>query len=404
MRLKHPNSFWAWTICTILLHFAISFVAINYDVFYWSSGRHSIDGDVMIYFRYATKALNGEIPYRDYVVEYPIAAFPLFVIPRLFAGAFEGYRTVFMVQMLLFDAAMIVLIALRSSLDHGSSSVPHRLGWFTLYFAILCPLVTGRFDLAPTAIAFAACCSWSSGRRKLGAILSGLGTVMKVFPGIAIAPSLVSEVYETKNRRVPGVFAFALTLIAGMLLWLIIGRSGVEGTFYVVGKRGLELESIYAGVAMLLAKIFDFNILIIDNFGAAHLYFPYYEGLLALIPGIQLGTALAITWQCRTSRGSDQLRYALAALVGFVITGKVLSPQYLIWLTPFVAVLGGRVGASARPLFFMSCFLTRLIYPGPGFGALEHDRLWAIMLLTVRNLTLLVLFVMLVGTSKRTDN
>ena len=102
---------------------------------------------------------------------------------------------------------------------------------------------------------------------------------------------------------------------------------------------------------MFLAKIFDFNILIIDNFGAAHFYFPYYEGLLALIPGIQLGTALTIAWQCRTSRGSDQLQYALAALVGFVITGKVLSPQYLIWLTPFVAVLGGKVGASARPLF-----------------------------------------------------
>ena len=36
-----------------------------------------------IYYDYASRAVRGEIPYRDYLVEYPILSFPLFLIPRL---------------------------------------------------------------------------------------------------------------------------------------------------------------------------------------------------------------------------------------------------------------------------------------------------------------------------------
>src|SRR5262245_60693023 len=63
------------------------------------------------YYDYASEALSGKIPYRDFAFEYPLFSFPLFLIPRLLSSDFESYRGVFMTEMFLFNVAAIVLIA-----------------------------------------------------------------------------------------------------------------------------------------------------------------------------------------------------------------------------------------------------------------------------------------------------
>ena len=66
------------------------------------------------YYGYASRALSGKIPYRDFVFEYPVLAFPLLLIPHLLTSDFDSYRFAFVVEMFLFDVAAIVLIALVS--------------------------------------------------------------------------------------------------------------------------------------------------------------------------------------------------------------------------------------------------------------------------------------------------
>ena len=61
-------------------------------------------------------------------------------------------------------------------------------------------------------------------------------------------------------------------------------------------------------------------------------------------------------------------RYSAAAVLAFIVFGKVLSPQYLIWLFPFLAVLDGRTGSLARKIFLLACLTTAMFYPGPGFS------------------------------------
>jgi hypothetical protein len=76
----------------------------------------------------------------------------------------------------------------------------------------------------------------------------------------------------------------------------------------------------------------------------------------------------------------------VAAVLALIVTNKVLSPQYLIWLLPFGALL------RRGPLLLLTaaCALTTLIWP------VLYEQLLAldapvIVLLNVRNLVLCVL-------------
>src|SRR3954447_25729654 len=63
------------------------------------------------YFDHASRAMAGQVPYRDFMLEYPVLTFPLFLLPRLFASDLETYKFLFVAEMLLFDAWAISLIA-----------------------------------------------------------------------------------------------------------------------------------------------------------------------------------------------------------------------------------------------------------------------------------------------------
>jgi len=73
-----------------------------------------------------------------------------------------------------------------------------------------------------------------------------------------------------------------------------------------------------------------------------------------------LGYALAILWQWRGKLDLNQSFIAL--LLVFIVTGKVFSPQYLIWLIPLLAYQGA---FNRLWLFLWSSIslLTTAIYP-----------------------------------------
>jgi hypothetical protein len=77
-----------------------------------------------------------------------------------------------------------------------------------------------------------------------------------------------------------------------------------------------------------------------------------------------------------------------------MVFGKVLSPQFLVWLIPFVAVVVVRdpwLGA----LGFASLLLTQIGFPGKYWG-LVYLETPAILWLAARNTVLLVTFVLAV--------
>jgi len=356
----------------------------------------SVEWSHRYYYDYASEALAGKDPYRDFAIEYPVLSYPLFLIPRLLVSDFESYRFAFEAEMFLFDVAAIVLIARHGGEKEEVRTVARRLGWYTLYCFLLAPLVIGRFELAPMVLAFAAAQWWFSGRAILGGITAGLGTLMKIFPGVVAAPALVWEASRLGTTRARGMKALLATLAAGVACWFLLGgRRVLESLGYHAG-RGLEIESLFGGALFLAGTISRSKTPWVFDHNAYHLSSEWGARLAFLTFPVQATALLLVMWAFRRSGMAEGVRFSAAAVLAFIVFGKVLSPQYMIWLFPFVAVLGGRTGSVARKIFLMVCVTTAMIYPGPGFPMVLDHQAGAMLLLNLRNGLLLWLLAMLI--------
>ena len=248
------------------------------------------------YYDYASETLSGKIPYRDFPFEYPLLSYPLFLIPRLLVSDFESYRFAFMGEMFLFDVAAIVLIARHGGLSAGTRTVARRLGWYTLYCFLLAPLVIGRFELAPMALAFAATCWWFSGRAIRGGVTAGLGALMKIFPGVVAAPALVWEAARLRTTRARGTAAFLVTLVVGLAFWFGLGgRRVLEPLGYHAG-RGLEIESLFGGAAV--PRRDDLGVESSMGFRPQRVSLGFRMGSQAGVAGVSSPGDGASSWSC----------------------------------------------------------------------------------------------------------
>src|SRR3954447_14915087 len=89
----------------------------------------------------------------------------------------------------------------------------------------------------------------------------------------------------------------------------------------------------------------------------------------------------------------DGVRYSGAAVLAFIITGKVFSPQYLIWLMPFIAVLEGPIARRGSWLFIAGCVAT-LVAPALT-GSFSRTSLAVILAYNAKNAVFLALLALL---------
>ena len=114
--------------------------------------------------------------------------------------------------------------------------------------------------------------------------------------------------------------------------------------------------------------------------------------LLSLRPG----------WACSSGSGragpataEELVRWSAAALVAFVALGKVLSPQFLIWLVPAVPLVAGLRGLRASMLLAGALVLTQLWFPSRYWDLARELDLLPSLLVLARDLVLVALLVVL---------
>ena len=344
------------------------------------------------------------MPYRDFRLEYPPGALPVFALPALLSERSdrEGFRQAFERVMAGCGVAAILLAALvLAGLGASRARVAAALGALAVFPLLLGNVVLTRFDLWPVALVLAALAALVWRRDRLGFGLLGGAVAAKLFPAVLV-PLALAEVWRRRGRREAivclGVCAAVVAL--AFVPFLVLAPDGVA---YSLGRqlgRPLQVESL--GAALLLAghHLLGLELEMRSGHGSQNLSGAAPAVLAVLLSLAQL-TALVWIWLRRPATPEELVRWSAAALLAFVALGKVLSPQFLIWLAPLVPLVAGRRGLRASALLGLALVLTQLWFPYRYWElALEFDGL-ASALVLARDLVLLVALAVLVRDTAR---
>jgi Glycosyltransferase family 87 len=324
---------------------------------------------------YGDAVVSGHVPYRDFSLEYPPAALPAFVVPSF--GPAHAYDSWFMAFEAASGLATVALVGLlsRSRLAAAFCALaPLALG----------PLTLHRYDLWATALATAGLAAALTRRPTVGAGLLGLGAAAKVFPLVLL---------PTAGRRAAGWFAAGAAL--AITPFLVLAPGGVRFAFDQQLGRALQLESLGSSALLVVHAAGAYTPHVVFGRGSWNLDGALPDALAAVQTVLEMGTVVTV-WvlYLRGERTRVRLLAAAAAAVAvWIAFGKVLSPQFLVWLLPLVALLGAW---RERFLLLVAFGLTQAVYPDRYDELVALHRL-PIALLGLRNLVLLALAASLIA-------
>jgi hypothetical protein len=313
--------------------------------------------DYGVYKQYGDKIVKTHaVPYRDFRLEYPPAALPVFVVPALLEH--YDYDRVFQALMALCDVSAVIAVALVAGRRAAvlAAVAPLALG----------SVVISRFDLWPTALAALGIAALLRGRSTTSALLLGTAFAAKLWPAV-LAPLVVVWLARTRGPRAAARWSAAAvaTAAAWFLPFVALSPAGVGHTFHAQFARPLQLESLAGSVLIAAHHIAGTTLHSTSSFGSQNLTGPATHAA-AIATTVVGALALVAVWVLFTRGAATDERFvthtagAVTLLIAF---GKVFSPQFLIWLVPLVPFVRGRRALVAVPLFGSALLLTQLWFP-----------------------------------------
>jgi glycosyl transferase family 87 len=359
--------------------------------------------DTPVYESYGTAIENGALPYRDIRPEYPPGALPVFVLPALVSDDEEGFRDAFEWLMAPCGVALVLLtgVALAGLQATRSRTV------FVLAFAACFPLLLGsvvltRFDLWPAALVAGALAALVHGRHRVGLGVLGAAVTVKLYPAVLV-PVAAAYVWRRRGRREAlvclGLLAAVVALV--FLPFLVVAPDGVAHSIGRQLSRPLQIESLGSALYLAVHHLFGLDVEMRSGHGSQNLH-ATGTGVAAVLLSVLQAGVLVWIWSRRPGTAEELLRWSAAALVAFVALGKVLSPQFLIWLVPAVPLVAGLRGLRASMLLAGALVLTQLWFPSRYWDLARELDLLPSLLVLARDLVLVALLVVLVRDSRDT--
>jgi uncharacterized membrane protein len=347
----------------------------------WYGHRQIVDYG--IYMRYGDKVVDEHaVPYRDFDLEYPPGALPMFVLPSLAPSSQYQHVFQFLGALCLAAAALgaYAIAGLRAAVF--TAAAPLALG----------SVILSRFDLWPTALAVLALAAALRGRRGLSAVLIGTAFAAKLWP-VLLVPLLGVWIARSDGGRAAARWlgVAAATAAAWFLPFAVLSPGGVAHSFHAQLARPLQLESLGAAVLIALHHAAGTHLSVISSYGSQNVVGTgsHAVEIATTVVGALALVAAYVAFARSDADAEDLIRYAAGVVAISLAVGKVFSPQFLIWLIPLVPLVRGRRSAFALPVYFGALVLTQLWFPSrywklaDGFAPVQSWELLARDLLVV---------------------
>jgi uncharacterized membrane protein len=330
----------------------------------------------------------GAVPYRDTAVEYPVLTGGFMWLAADLTRGLHALDTSWSELVIFGVLTAVLLSACGLAVTASTAQAARRRPYDAAIFA-LSPLVAlhafTNWDLLAMALTSGALWAWARGRPVLAGVLIGLGTAAKLYPLFLLVAIAILAVRT--RRFAPAVWA----AVAAVLVWLTVNlpvalayyRGWAE--FYKFSfERPTERSTVWA-IARTLTS---------GSVSATDA--PYW-----VPPGIGVAAALAVAllvvaWIGLRAPSKPRLaQLVFLVVLAFLLTTKVWSPQYSMWLVPLIALARPRWRVALLWQFTeiaVWCLtLTELL--GMNQGQESHGIAygWLMLVIVARDVLLLVL-------------
>jgi glycosyl transferase family 87 len=350
----------------------------------WSDERIN---DLFVFRTDAAWFLDGLLPYRDVLFEYPPLAAPPIALAGLGGTDASAYR--WGVALMMFAAAVAVLVLVRALARRTGGD--ERLA---VAAVALSPLLTGamirnHFDMLPVALTLAALLLVVAGREVAAFGVLGVAIMTKGFP-LVVAPVALASLVGRGDRRTALKAAVALgaVVIALAASAVAISPSGALDSVQYQTERPVQVESLPSLGVRLVEALGGPSAVPEKSYRSDGLVHPYGGAFTAGFAA--LGAAAVVLLAFGAARGRDARALVLASLgavAAFATFGKVLSPQYLVWLVPLGALaLAWRRWALAGAVA-VATLLTFMEFPSH-YAELTEGGPYPLVLVAVRDAVL----------------
>ena len=196
-----------------------------------------------------------------------------------------------------------------------------------LYFALaptLAIYATMNWDLLAVALATGGTYAYLRRQDGWSGVLLGLGAAAKVFPALLVVPFVAGRLRTREpDRGIKLVWAAAGTWVALNLPFVLLAPSGWWEFFRFNAGRPADWDSLWY---VACERVTGQTCTLTDLINAASLIM--FVGLTALV------------WVLKARRDPPFARWTFGfpILVLFLLTNKVYSPQFSLWLLPWFAL------------------------------------------------------------------
>lgn len=353
-------------------------------------------GDLPVYEHTYRLMDLGLVPYRDFRLEYPPLAAAVFWLagwlPGSYGLAFSGLMLVGLL------AAMAGTWRTACALGATRGVTATAVGLVAVAPALMGTLTQTRYDVLIAALVAWLAYAAATGRWTLAWTLMGVAVVAKLVPLLAGPCLLAIQLRQHPPARalrtmLPG--AAVVVAVLAPLAWL--APSGLWQVVAYHAERPLQIESLGAALLLTARLVVDVPVYHVTSFGSDNL-----EGgpaaLVASASGVVslavlvavLVTVVRIGRLPQPQRGYLAVSAIAATLAGTTATGKVLSPQYLLWLVPLVVLAAPRWVAAAAAMV-AALALSQAVFPSAYKALTEDFATGAVMLLLARDALLVVI-------------
>jgi hypothetical protein len=304
-------------------------------------GLHQL-ADTLLYQQYAMAFSFGRWPYSGVPVEYPPLANLVFLVAPARAGV-ATYEAWFGAAMIVATTAAAVLSTAAAALTWRSTARGLTAAIAYAVLTLCCgALALNRYD-AVVALVVAAALLFITVRRWVPASVSlALGFALKLTPALLLPVLLVLQ--ESRRRVLVALGAFLVAAVVPFLPFAIHDAGTVGYPFTYHARRPLQIESVLGTPWAAAALLGDARPHVIHAYGSQDFAGAGPDAVAQASPwllALAVGAVYVVVWRRRRLLRASPAQVPVAVLAVLLVamcTSKVLSPQFLIWTFPVVAL------------------------------------------------------------------